>query len=380
MKQTIFKPMKNLVKYLIIALLGTFISCNPYEDIYDSIESEQLGQDTTALINAKLGKIAPPIVYTLTDDDYQLSSNENVRSYSNFSASAPPNTENLGSILNNKFLAKEGQFVEVTYQYYYPLRVRDTVSYTVQESEYQGDYPNWSSESQIFNFLSIKYPDTERGFVVSLTYDYYSGSVNTLTNKFIRIDNTNWQSIYVLDGSEYNSMEQRFANFGSHDDARFYIPIFLKNARPYTKASTSLIIEYNLYENREVRSYIREFVYDGMMWVFIEDVVNRTSTFTYDSNIQSWKEKPVFQFLPTEDSPTRDEYTLTQADYEFGIGNDRYGNYDDFRTDEEIINDIANILNFRFDNIEEGDIFPVTYKQYNGSSVDDKTIILKAAL
>ncbi|MCB4797975.1 hypothetical protein [Neotamlana laminarinivorans] len=147
--------MKKFIYLLILIVGGVFTSCNPMEDIYEELDSQE-----TEGIDYLTGVTD----YTLTDDDYDFLS----LSYGNFSS------EDEARLLIPDLLAErfpvwgESSLANVTYLLYDPLSFED---YTVTSSDYSElGLEAFTSMTDIENFFDLRYETAEKGTYVNLTY------------------------------------------------------------------------------------------------------------------------------------------------------------------------------------------------------------------
>ena len=335
---------KIFYSFAILSLL--FISCNPMEDIYAEIDAQEK-------------VISGEATYTLTDADYTALK----LSFGNFSNLNDAKAA-LPAFLAGKYPAwgKES-LAEVTFKLYAPKSTESSLEvYTVSSADYAAGgftYGNFSSPSDITGFLDSKYPTAANRLLVSLTYKYYSGSVSTLNNGFLRVNGA-WVMATGITDAEYTAMGEGFANFSSKDEALAKIPVFLVDKLKYEgkKAGDIESIMYKLYVSGSVKSYIGNFIFNGSTWAVYDNVINETIKFGHDGT--SW----------VPDNTIK--YTLTAADYEL-VGNGRYGNFDvRAGKDEELesvrLDKINTILLNNFPSAEEGQKYIVSYNIYNGAN------------
>ncbi|NJO90536.1 MAG: hypothetical protein HC831_17425 [Chloroflexia bacterium] len=171
--------MKNIV-LLIIALFGLMtVACDPMKDINEDIDKIK---DADYIIDTFIfARETAPEAYTLTDEDYALSSNEAVAKYKNFSATALAK-DFLPEILNKKFTAPDAFEMQVTYNFYSKPVVDEDNAYTISEDEYMemGLYPKYigfddedKAESLIGKLLDRKVYAAEPGVEQTVEYNEY---------------------------------------------------------------------------------------------------------------------------------------------------------------------------------------------------------------
>ncbi len=362
--------MKNIFKILMATLIfAGFAACEPNEDIYDELPDN----DSTYLAN--IDKISPVAEYTLTEEDYELSSNESVANYHNFS-SYDPAEDYLPEIINQLFLAEAGEEMIVTYNFYKPIGIEDTLdTYELDSTDYTSSYYNIDNYTTIANFINDNYT-AERGDIINLTYAWYfgGGRTDTVTNNFVNLGEEDWSVCYTLSAEDYDAMGLNYTSFDDEDEAKHKIPIFLETLNTdlfnmqYAQTGTEIYIIYNIYEDTDV-PYLMHLELKSSGWEIIGDVIQETASLT--SNGVSWSFVPPIDFVETSEPHTR-EYTLTESDYEL-VGNGNYHNFDvrpgaNEESVEVRIEKISTILKANFSDLAIDDVFLVHYDVYTGSA------------
>ena len=348
---------KIFYSFAILSLL--FTACNPMEDIYENLDT----QETI---------ISGEATYTLTDTDYD----DLDLTYGNFSSIEDAKSM-LPDFLTGKFPVWGAEsLAAVTFKLYAPKRDEKSLTiYEVSSTDYTDNghnYGNFDSFSDISEFLDIKYPSAENRLLVALTYKYYNGTVNTFTNGFINNAGT-WEMSTGISDEEYSSMGQSRAQFNNEDEALTIIPVFAKTKFQYDGKIAGDIegIMYHLYvtdtqdvdgdgktDDRAVYSFVIFVIYDGSDWSIYTNVIDETIKFGHDGT--TW----------VPDNTIK--YTLTGADYEL-VGNGRYGNFDvrdgkDEQPESVRLDKINTILLNNFPSDAEGQKYIVTYNIYNGAN------------
>ncbi|MBT6999181.1 MAG: hypothetical protein HN955_12110 [Prolixibacteraceae bacterium] len=98
--------MKKILFLTVLAFGFIFNACEPMQEINDELDKALNAENSKALFLKDL-QIAPA-AYTLTDEDYELSSNESVGNYKNFSGYDLPK-DFLPEILYKKFTGYFGE-------------------------------------------------------------------------------------------------------------------------------------------------------------------------------------------------------------------------------------------------------------------------------
>jgi len=335
---------KIFYSFAILSLL--FTSCNPMEDIYEEIDAQEV-------------VISGESVFTLSDADYKALK----LNFGNFSNLDDAKTM-LPAFLSGKYPAWGKQsLAEVTFKLYSPkLKESSLETYTVTTADYTANgftYGNFSSDADIAKFLNAKYPTAANRLLVNLTYKYYSGSVSTLNNGFLRVNGA-WEMASGISDAEYTAMGEGFSNFSNTNEALTKIPVFLADKFKYDgkKEGDIVAIMYKLYVSGSVRSYIGNFIYNGASWSVYNNVINETIKFGHDGT----------KWVPDNTI----KYTLTNADYTL-VGNGQYNNFDvrvgNVEEPESVrVDKVNTILLNNFPSDAEGQKYIVSYNIYNGAN------------
>ncbi|MFL0109826.1 hypothetical protein [Tenacibaculum maritimum] len=375
------------ITYLLAILLVAFASCTPLEDIHREIDA--LPEDPN------IGTFE----YELTDEDYKSLD----LSFGNFSSEADAK-EALPDFLAEKYaLYGGGSSVNVTFKLYSPkLNEKSLAVYEVTNADYTAQglrFPNFSSFSQIEKFLNTKYPNPDNRLLVSLTYDYYNGSVSTLNSGFIYVDG-NWEMATGITTEEYSAMGEGRPQFSSENEAFSKIPVFMNDKFKYDAKEAGDVegIMYKLYvtdeqdidgdgktNDKAVYSFVAFFIYDGVNWSKYSNVIKSSVKFGHDGT----------KWVP--DNTIR--YTFTDADYAY-IGTEfanetgyveaaasvlRYSNFDRrpkgsaYWSDEMLLNAAGKLLDNNDPTAVEDQQYVLIFSIYDGNSgVEELKLIKKA--
>lgn len=334
--------MKNVIYYLLI--LGTVLTgCNPMEDIYSDIDSQEVeGKDY----------IKGTLEYTFTEDDYaiydvELDSEE-------YFASQEVADEIIPSFLADKYsILGEGSLINVSYNLFQP-----TIIESMSTTE------TLSNIGEIDGYLASNFETAANGTFVELTYN---ADVLAYT-----LSDGDFETIGNALSDSYPEASASAANYGNFD------------RRPSNAAywSDDMILEgfnellkdeYNVGQVVAVTFAI----YDGGS--------NFTESFTIQYNGYG------FLKLDVEASAaTGTDYTLSGTDYDDiasalsdsypGPSNNlsSYGNFDRRPTSSNYWSDsmIIEGLNVVLPAVAEGDIYIVTYDVYNGSNATETMTVM----
>jgi len=357
--------MKKIILLLnfILAGLLLFNACDPVKDYTDQYDKYN---DPLKVKFADTVK-----VYTLTASDYLKSSVSDIRTYGDFTDAYPANPYLL-EILNKGYNAPISSQLTISYKYYNPLTPKDSVKYALANGEYGNSYNDYSTMSDVYGYLANNYPSATRGKVVFLTYNWYAGSISSVTNTFVCMSKGTWQQVSpIFVQADYTAMGQSYANFSSTTDATSRIPIYLKTKYPYAKAGDQLLVQYQTYISKVYANPLMLLTYDGASWNIIGSTVTASTLVNFDGTAWSFPPKVVLATDADVAATTPIPYTLTHADYQM-VGEsyddlDRRPTGKDASTDV-VVAEIGKILFAHFPNMKVGEVYTVTYINYTGTN------------
>jgi hypothetical protein len=309
--------MKKILLILTIFSM-VFTSCEPLEDI-------------NAEVDAQANPIVGDVVFTMSDDDYEVVD----KSYGNFNSETEAK-ELIPSLLTSKYpVWGNKSSATVTFNLYNKKYDEKSLeSYTVSSQDYADgghSYGNFSKASHLTDFLDLKFPDAENRLLVSLTYKYYSGSVSTLNNGFLYV-NGEWEMVTGFTDDEYTAMGEGYPNFSSDDEAYAKIPVFLLDKYKYDVKEAGVIegYMYKVYVGGGVtESYVAYFIYDGISWSEYSNNIEETIQFGHDG--ETWVPDNTIKYsLVVEDYATIGASTILEADTEDDFTN-ALGNLNNFK-------------------------------------------------
>ncbi|SDE71105.1 hypothetical protein [Cellulophaga baltica] len=379
--------MKKIIYLLTIVAVGLVSSCNPVDDIYDDLE---------ALEKNPLIQVGD-VVLELSDDDY----NAIGKTYGNFN-STDEAKDLISDLLKTKYPNLDvSSSALVTYNVYAPKSSHKKLyRYTVTTEDYDAnddtaEFDNFDDIAQVYAFIDTKYPTPADRDLVSLTYKYYSGTLNTLNNGFFFIDGA-WEMIQGFTDAEYTLMGEGFPNFSSSDEAAVKIPIYLKDKFKYEpkEAGDIVSIMYKLYttdvddvdgdgrvDDNTTVSLIGYFIYDGAEFSKYNNEIMETLQFGFDGT--NWIPDNTIKY-----TLGRDDYTLIGdallATYAGPAGSAaRYGNFDRRAgnaaewTYAMLVEGMGILLNSIAPNADEGQKYIMTFDIYNGSAGTESISVIK---
>jgi hypothetical protein len=374
--------MKKII-YLLAFVAVLFTSCDPLDDVYTELDA----QDNPIVGEAK---------FTLTDEDYD----ELGLNFGNFS-SIDDAKDMLPAFLSDKFpVWGEGSLAEVTYDLFARKSdERSLIRYTVTSDDYDDlghSFGNFDRDSELFEFLEFKYPDPADRLLVSLTYDFFDGSVNELNNGFLYLDGE-WIFVQGFTEDEYSVMGESFPNFSNEDEADAKIPIALLDKFKFDGYENGDIVPimYKLFvtdvddidgdgrtDDRTTYSFVKYFIFNGSSWSVYTNVIQETLQFGHDGT--TW----------VPDNTIR--YTITSADVAF-ISNafiaiypgpadnvgffgsfDRRPSSSNYWSDDMLLEAFNALLDNLNPSAEEGQKYALTYVIFNGSTGDETMNVIKS--
>ena len=359
--------MKKILFIATLAITVIFNACTPMQEINDELDNA-LGEDDKTAIFLKDRAIAPA-AYILTDEDYELSSNEDVSDYKNFSKYALPK-DYLPEILNAKFSAEDAQSMSVTYNFYSRPVVDEGNAYEISDDDYSSmgqGYGNFSdedvAESLIGKLLDrVVYAD-EAGAEQTAKYTLYSNK----DDRFIKVnaDGTSEavgydsDAVVVTDEIYEATGNGKYKNFSKIDDALEDLATYAidNGTAPITY---SALVYSNYYDTYVV------FMFNGINWMAKQSVMPVAEDLNYalnkdDITQSTWWADPAIKI------------TLTSDDYALYSETAKYGNFD-LRSgstpgtdNDKLIEMVSGMLDANY-SIVENQQYLVTYIYYDGSN------------
>lgn len=376
--------MKNIV-YLLSVIAGFLVlSCDPIEDINAELEAAEAG-------------VVGETSYTLTDDDYEFLD----LGFSNFSNLEDARTM-IPTVLDEVYpFWGEGSIVNVTYDLFARASTESSlIVYEVTTEDYDANpdtaqFDNFDDEDQIIEFLNTRYPDPESRVLVSLTYDFFDGSVNELNNGFFYL-NDEWLFVQGFTDDEYATMGEGFPNFSSEDEAEAKIPIFLLDKFKFDGKEAGDIepIMYKLFvtdeddvdgdgsvDDRTTYSYIKNFIFDGNEWSPYNNVIEQSLQFGNDGT--SWVPDNTINYtlsgadIAFISDTFIDIYPGPADNFGFFGSFDRRSSSSNYWTDDMLLEAFNALLDNIDPNAEEEQKYVLTYVIYNGATTDETVSLIK---
>lgn len=363
--------MKKILFIATLAIAVIFNACTPMEDtmqgINDELDKALVGDNEKALF-LKDRAIAPA-AYTLTDEDYELSSNDGVSDNKNFSKYALPK-DYLPEILNLKFSAEDAQSMLVTYNFYSSPVVDEDNAYEISDDDYtsmgQG-YGNFSDEDVAESLIGklfdrIVYAD-EAGAEKTAQYVLYDNDVD----RFIKVNADGTSEEVSYDSDAVVVTDEIYEATGNGNYNTFYtIYDALEDLAKYATDSATAPITYSavVYKNY-IDTYI-VYLFNGTNWIAKQSVMPTSEELNYALN-----EEDITQSTWWADPAIK--ITLTSEDYALYPETAKYGNFD-LRSgktpgtdNDKFIEMITGMLDANY-SVIEGQQYLVTYLYYDGGS------------
>ena len=378
------------------------------DDIYDDLDVKQAKEEATAkFYNARTEILTE---YTLTEDDYKVSPNENVAKFKSFSEQDLAK-ENVPALLDAKMVyGQAGIDYTITYNYYKGglSYLKDVVDfsnmplYTLTNADYEsmnneagkpGDHHNLAYNllpaDYLPPFLLVKYPEAKAGDKQAISYKYYANFKTSVVNSVWDFNGTNWTEaaapvpsdvvLYELTEADYKAMGApgSHGNFSSSIKPEDYLPTFLGLKDPYAMEGKKFCIVYKYYSNRATTKKAVEYTYTNEMWTKYSSTEDRTLSVAWSNDTKVWAYQPPFKLTVSTETTATDqcEYVLNHADYDLtGHGShDNFAFYDNNNnpTDEYIASEITKMMKASSNlpiALAQGQIWKVTFQYYDKNS------------
>ena len=355
-------------KILFIATIAFgFFACNPMQDINDEIDKSQDTENEKAVFLKD--RMVAPAAYTLTDEDYKLSSNENVSKYKSFSKYALPK-DYLPEILNQKFSGEDAQSMMVTYDFYSKPKKDYAHAYEISDEEYdemgQG-HNNFSdedvAEALIGKLLDRKVYSDEAGAEMTAKYVLFA----KYKTRYIKVNADGTSEEVAYDKNAVEVTDEIYEATGNGKYKTFYtIDAALEDLAKYATDNGLAPITYagTVYKNY-IDTYV-VYLYSGTNWMVKQSVMPVAEELNYSLNKEDitqsyWWADPAIKI------------TLTSNDYALYPETSKYGNFD-LRsgktpgTDhDKFIEMVTGMLDTNYTIVEDQQ-YLVTYNYYDGSS------------
>jgi hypothetical protein len=306
-----------------------------------------------------------PEAYTLTDDDYAMSSNADVAKYKNFSASALPK-DYLPEILNQKFTAANAAELLVTFNYYSKPVADKEAAYVIDTAEYMEmgqTYPNFTdkavAENLIGKLLDRKVYAAEAGMEMTAMYILYA----TNMERFILVNADKSTEVlsfsndaYELDTNDYADLGNgKYDNFDHINQAQEKVVTLAELKNHDLPKEYSCMVYKNYLETYVV------YIFDGSNWVVKQSLMPTTEPLNYaldktDITKSYWWADPALKI------------TLGTDDYNMYPETGRYQNFDTRSTDDaKLIEMIGAMLDANHNAVDDQQ-YLVTYAYYDGGN------------
>ena len=314
--------MKKILFLTVLAFGFIFNSCEPMQDINDELDKALDAENAQALFLKDL--LIAPSAYILTDEDYELSSNESVSNYKNFSGYDLPK-DFLPEILNKKFTAEDAQSMLVSYNFYSKPYTDKDNAYEISSDDYNSmgqGYGNFSDEDVAEALIAklfdrVIYAD-EAGAEKTAEYTLYAKYVTRYIQ--VNADGTSEEASYTSDAVEVTDAIYEATGNGNYKN--FYrIGDALEDLAQYAADNgTAPVVYAALVYGNYLDTYI-VYMYNGTNWVAKQSVmpVSEELNYALDANdiAQSyWWADPAIKIM------------LGGDDYALFSTTSKYGNFD----------------------------------------------------
>jgi hypothetical protein len=359
--------MKKILFLAILAIGLIFTACDPMHDINSELDDAFEGNNEKALFLKD--KAIAPDAYMLADEDYELSSNESVSKYKNFSSYDPAN-ENLPEILNQLFSADDAQSMMVTYNYYSKPFVDKDNAYTITEADYTSmgkPYGSFSDEDAAESLIGklfdrIMFADAVGAEMTAefLLYTKYE-------DRFIRVneDGTSEEVEYTSDAVVVDSAifeatgNGKYKNFYTMEDA-------LEDLATYATDNGTAPVTYSALVYKNYMNNYFVYLYNGTNWIAKQSMMPVEEELNYaldeDDITQSywWADPAVKIALGSDD------YAVYPETAKYGNFDLRSGNTPGTDT-AKLVEMLGGMLDANHNPVEDQQ-YLVSYAYYDGSN------------
>ena len=335
-------------------------------------------------IDADVDPIVGDASFALTDEDYD----DLDLSFGNFN-SVDDAKNMLPGFLSDKYpVWGEGSSATVTFKIYSPVDTYSENIYELSDADHNaitgGTYGNFDSSGDIYDYVEATYPSPEEGDFVSLRYRFWAGSESTLTDGFYYEDG-DWNKVKGFTEDEYAAMGESFSNFSSHDEADVKMPIALLDVYKFDPKDPGDIVQamYELYKGGGVvKSYTKNFIFDGMTFSVYSNVAEETVQFGHDGS--TWVPDNTIKHTLTGDdvsfiSDAFETIYPGPADNVGFFGSfDRRSGSSNYWSDEMLVEAFNALLESGSFVTAEEQKYVLTFIIYNGSTTNESMSLIKS--
>ena len=388
------KKLKNYSFLWALASIFLVFGCeDPLKDDIDAIN------ETESVASAK------ELVYTLTDDDYDVADDAcDCARFGNFSSEEDVRA-GIPAVLSNNFVALgAGSTAAVTYKFFNgssPDLRKDQFVFTVSDAEYEAlgfRFGNFSNLSRDIPIYAASKEDGRDGQYMDITHEFFTGSGTELrTSRAVYTVAYGWQWAFELPldayGDFFGESGTDFSNAGEgREKMPAYLNYLLSTADNFNDLSIeegeTLVVQY-LFDDRCFGANCDDpgepnvpdvglFIFSGGEWLLYNDHFQTTDeTLNFGHDGTAW----------VPDNTVK--YRITAADFGVigdnanNLGNqgarDNLNTFGNFNTgnwsNAEIIEALDFVLKLRFPNSEVGQKYLVTYNTFPGGDLESKVIL-----
>lgn len=364
--------MKKHIYFLMTFAAVLFASCEPMEDIHAEVDAAIEAEPNSGVVE-----------YTLVEDDYTGDEEDGglalddafFTSFDQANELLPGFLSRLYPVLGDKSIAS------VTVEVAEPFNATSSVEYEVTLEDYTAQglrFPNFSRDTEIFAFLSAKYPDAEEGALVELTYVWHlgGGQTTTLTTTFLRVGGA-WEEILALDRDDYRAMGEAFANFDTREEAIQKIPVFLSQMMPYAMSGDSQKVLFEVYQGGG-NTYLKTFTFDGTTW---QGSFQSVLQFGHNGEVWEPDNTIIYNFTPQDYVTVGDalieKYPSPAANVRQYASFEIRDGYTNEWTEAMFVEAVAVILNKINPSAEDGQKYVVNVTTYSGSYATKSVSVIK---
>ncbi len=381
-----YKNMKIQFRYLaILVAFFSFSACDPMDDVY-----KELGLDTPSIVK--------DVTIELASADYKSLQDIAGVPSSVYSSAYFVDDAEAGKYIPYLLDKKYPQFdLESTVATTFNRLALDTTSlnkvvaslkaqaeYTLTDDDYKltGEkYADFDSESDVDNFINLKFTEGTEFSVKVLKYKFYSGGAIDESRAFYRKGNKWLSNTYLISNSDYESTGHTYHDYEPKDDANLpgYFNKFLKQQTRIPSTNGAL-------------AYVAYLYYSDIDGDNKKDTYYKIMTLVFNGTDWSQTEAATLQFAKKSNGWEADiskKYTLIGSDYTWIATNavagsapaksnlGQYGNFSVSLWGTDILPAISELLNHLFPNEVVGQRYNVTYTKYDSGTTGPTSVILE---
>ena len=245
------------------------------------------------------------------------------------------------------------------------------IAYTISSADYvavTGNHYGDISASEVFNFLTYKYPTPQPNQLVVLSYVLYAGGTDTnVTNSFL-YTNGSWIEAYQISNAQYAfAGEGKYDQFSSYDTPHLlsYFNYFLKNDPTIADTVQTGDIEFISYSWYASGNYqrVQALTYNGSNWV----ISSTPATLPFLETAGVWSPNgAIYHNLNSTDIALIAASSVAPASLLTNLG--KYGDFETSWTSAELDAAFILVLQADYPSPKTNTNYVITYLLYTGGA------------